>query len=91
MKCPNPMTPLGISAPKSLKVGHVGRVRVVAYNAKGKATPARGATVFVNGKSKGRTDKQGVIDIKGKSRGLAQIYATQKVRARSQQVDVRIK
>jgi hypothetical protein len=88
--CPKPMTPLAVRAPKKLKQGHIGTLRVVAYTATGKATAQRAATVYINGKKFGKTDKHGQIHLKGTRKGHASIYAIEKGHAKSEVDDLRI-
>ena len=88
--CRHPVTPLGLRVAKRLKRGRVRTVRVVDYAANGKATPERGATVYVNGRRLGRTDKRGKITVKGTKLGTAKLYATDKNHARSATESVRI-
>lgn len=85
--CKDPVTPLGIRAPRHVRRGHVARLTVVSYTPAGKARRARGATVYANGHRLGRTNRRGRIAFKGLKRGRVEIRAARRGNARSE-VDV---
>lgn len=88
--CADPVTPLGVRTPKSIKRNRVRTITVVDYDAAGKATPERGATVFVNGERLGKTKADGTIKVKGTKLGVATVYAKKAGRVRSETDRVRI-
>jgi hypothetical protein len=88
--CRNPVTPLGVRVAKKIRRNHVSTIKVVDYAPNGKATPERGATVFVNGARLGKTKKDGTIKVKGTKLGIATVYAKKAGHARSETDRVRI-
>jgi hypothetical protein len=88
--CANPVTPLGVRVAKTIPKGEVRTVKVVDYDAQGKATAERGATVYVNGKVLGKTNREGKIKVRGSKLGVATVYAKKQNKARSETDRVRV-
>jgi hypothetical protein len=88
--CKNPVTPLGVRVARTMKLNSVRTIKIVDYDATGRATAEPGATVYVNGHRLGRTNRKGKIKVKGTRRGTVTVYATDKNHARSETRRVRI-
>jgi hypothetical protein len=81
--------PIAVIAPAHATIGHRFIVKVVAYNAKGKAKPLAGATVSINGHS-GKTDKQGTVPLTPSHAGTFTLLATHAGYIRAAPVTVRV-
>jgi hypothetical protein len=81
--------PIAMIAPAHATVGHQFIVKVVAYNAKGKAKPLAGATVSVNGHS-GKTDKHGTVPLTPSHVGAFTLKATAAGYIRAAPVTIRV-
>jgi hypothetical protein len=57
--CPNPVLPLGLIVPKTVRVGQRFTVQVVRFGVTGQATPVRGAQVLAGKVKFKKTDAQG--------------------------------
>ena len=90
-QCPDEVTPLGLHVPTLIKRGKVRTLTVVDYDAKGKATPEPGATVYFNGKPQFKTNKRGQVRFKAKTTGIAEVSAAKKGHVRSEVVSVRVR
>lgn len=88
--CPEEFTPLGVRAPSEVKRNRVAKIKVVAYNARGRAKAARGAVVFVNGDRLGKTKRDGTVKVKGTKLGTATVYAKKRGHVRSETDRVRV-
>lgn len=90
-RCPKPITPLGIQAPKTLVSGRRGTIRVVAFSPAGKPTPQPGATVYSNGRRVGLTDRNGRIVVRGVRKGDVRVRAAMKGHVRSEVDTIRVR
>jgi hypothetical protein len=90
--CSDPITPLGIREPGTLRKGQRGYVRVVDYSLTGKATPEKGATVYANGhKLDKKTDAKGRVRIVATKAGEVDVYATKRGKVRTEVETIRVK
>jgi len=81
--------PLGESAPKTVKVGHMLKVKVVGYGASGKAKPLAGATVKLGSKTV-KTNSHGVASLKPTKAGKLIVQASDKGWIRAAPLSVRV-
>lgn len=80
--------PLGIRAPRRVRVGHVATITVVRYDLKGHAKAVAGALVRRYGKVVGRTDRHGHLRLHFRRRGLQRLDAIRHGYVRTAAVNV---
>ena len=81
--------PLAIEGPSSATVGRKFNVKVVWFNAKGKAKPLAGATVSVAGKS-GKSNRSGIVSLTATHAGTFAIDAARAGYIRAAPLRVRV-
>jgi hypothetical protein len=90
--CKNqPVLPLAIRAPRTVKAGQKAVLTVVRYDANGKAKPVAKASIKRRGAVVGRTDAKGRIRLSSNRRGLKGLQAIKAGFVRSEVVSVPVR